>query len=754
MPAGLLSFYHHAVKGSSDVSFLVGKPSVSHFIGVVRRYANFSRETREIPRHDFVGTMALDTPASLGQRATYVVQREADLLSNVMVEVKVPNVYRKAEEHFASYPPNGSNSSIRWINSLERYVIEYVEVYLNETLVQKHGADWLEVWHELNAPSASSPPSFPPQSSGASLSGTHHTYPSSSDLGYDPFAGRVSGGTLVGRTFYVPLQLWFSRDPSLALPLLAMSRTTLRLVVKTRDLHALVHDDPSAPLAHVTGSDGTSVKVYGEFVYLDSQLSRYFAHKNHRYLVDMPVEVTQQASYGAWNTVKLDALEHLTKELVWVVKSFTGVGDLANFTCTPHSSEQRTLSVSDATRVGGFVTRSSNSTVVYGKISATASYAATGAGLGTELVVGSPDLTFDTSALSEKEQLRFAVGDVVRLGASELHSVTLIVSETSGTDHQPTKFRVFQRHLDLLTETPNTDDFSGVLSLRPTQTRFRNVYVEFSGENFTDAGDTITVAATDDFTIRHLREDATALDRLDWFEEGDVLTLGSRAYASAVDHAAPEAETRCTLLVTQVSSTTGLPTELEVVSRSLLQVGPTTYPYDTLVSVTSQQQTFPDGTATQRLRVADVEKFSELPTLGKVAQTYAEYVSAFGDPRVTQPVERAQVRLGSLPRTHEHEGRYFSYVQPARHHNRRRRGRGVYAYSFANDPYSAKGPGGACNLTPVRGTHLRVLLRPKLYESQDANPTVHVFSLQHCVFYITRGVAGMLYGPRYVAGTA
>lgn len=547
-----------------------------------------------------------------------------------------------------------------------------------------------------------------------SMLGTHDTYPSASNV-----SGIAGGSTLIGRTFYVPLRLWFSADPSLGVPLLAMTKTMLRLVVKTRDLNDLVVNNNTND-NDVVGNDGTSVRAYGEFVYLDRDQAKFYAHNNHQYLIDVPVELAQDVSLDdAWHTVKLDAFEHLSKELVWLVTPREPRQHVeGTFTTTGNNSRIHGL------RVPPRRTATSNNWTVQ------ASYGVAAYDVGTELVVGSDDLTFDTTATTD----RFEIGDVVRVGASELHSLTLVVSETSELD-VPTKFRLLRVHTNQLTD----DDFVGLLAYNPTQTRFRNVYVEFSGE--ADSGDTIDVSAEDAVTIRNLREDATALDTEDWFNVGDVLTLGSRAYALAVDHAAPEAETRCTLRVTAVSTSTGAPTELEVISRDLLQVGPTTYAYDTLVSVTkSDVQTYPDGTATQQLQLADVETFTELPTLDNVARTYDEYVNTFVPTRLRRQqlsqdtVERAQLRFGATPRTHEHEGRYFSCVQPARHHGQRNFGllqRDMYVYSFANSPRNME-PSGACNLSAVRGLNLRLLLR-NYDEPSSSNATVRVFSVQHCI---------------------
>ena len=78
---------------------------------------------------------------------------------------------------------------------------------------------------------------------------------------------------------YVPLQFWFCRNPGLALPLIALQYHEVKLkllLASWQELHASRYAD----------IDLSSIKVYAEYVYLDSIERRQFANNAHEYLIE------------------------------------------------------------------------------------------------------------------------------------------------------------------------------------------------------------------------------------------------------------------------------------------------------------------------------------------------------------------------------------------------------------------------------------------------------------------------------------
>jgi Large eukaryotic DNA virus major capsid protein/Major capsid protein N-terminus len=78
---------------------------------------------------------------------------------------------------------------------------------------------------------------------------------------------------------YIPLQFWFCRNPGLALPLIALQYHEIKLNLQLatwQELHAGSYSE----------IDLSSIKVYAEYVYLDSVERRHFTNNAHEYLIE------------------------------------------------------------------------------------------------------------------------------------------------------------------------------------------------------------------------------------------------------------------------------------------------------------------------------------------------------------------------------------------------------------------------------------------------------------------------------------
>jgi hypothetical protein len=103
---------------------------------------------------------------------------------------------------------------------------------------------------------------------------------------------------------YVPLQFWFCRNPGLALPLIALQ------------YHEVKVNITFATGANVSGTAATgslsSVKLWADYIYLDTDERRRFAQVSHEYLI----EQLQYQSEAAGSTFTLN-FNHPVKELIW-----------------------------------------------------------------------------------------------------------------------------------------------------------------------------------------------------------------------------------------------------------------------------------------------------------------------------------------------------------------------------------------------------------------------------------------------------
>ena len=124
----------------------------------------------------------------------------------------------------------------------------------------------------------------------------------------------------IGKTVYLPLFFFFNRNPGLFLPLIALQYHEVRIDF---DLTSEFEDYFNL----------NTFKVWGNYVYLDTEERRRFAQKGHEYLIEQ-VQHTGVDSVTAGETKQVRlSYNHPIKELVWAVAPASSANaKLWNFT--------------------------------------------------------------------------------------------------------------------------------------------------------------------------------------------------------------------------------------------------------------------------------------------------------------------------------------------------------------------------------------------------------------------------------------
>ena len=244
--------------GAQDI-YLTGNPQITFFKVVYRRHTNFSMETIQ---QTINGSSTL--AATSTSNGTVTVSRNGDLVSNVWV--------RCDQDTTALTGINGDK------------LISDVEVEIGGQRIDKQNEEWLQIWAEL-------------------------TTPESKASGYKYLTGGfsnnlVSGGGTNQQSIMVPLQFWFCRNPGLALPLIALQYHEVKLKFTWG-----TGNNVSRSTTDVT----TSVEVWADYIYLDTDERRRFAQVSHEYLIEQLQRQTEGSSKADF---KLN-FNHPVKELVW-----------------------------------------------------------------------------------------------------------------------------------------------------------------------------------------------------------------------------------------------------------------------------------------------------------------------------------------------------------------------------------------------------------------------------------------------------
>ena len=149
-------------------------------------------------------------------------------------------------------------------------IVDEVILEIGGQQIDKQNKEWMQIWEELSTPQGKA----------------HALYVMKQSAGNTGSSGLT----------IIPLQFWFCRNPGLALPLIALQYHEVKLKFTFGS---------GAGVAAV-------VKVWCDYVYLDTDERRRFAQVSHEYLIEQVQRETKSASTKA----KLN-FNHPVKELIW-----------------------------------------------------------------------------------------------------------------------------------------------------------------------------------------------------------------------------------------------------------------------------------------------------------------------------------------------------------------------------------------------------------------------------------------------------
>jgi hypothetical protein len=300
MAGGLIQLI---TRGPQDI-FLTENPEISFFKTVYKKYTAFAIETRE----QFFNT------TSFGSKSVCNIMKDGDLISNIALRIKLPSLNNNGSikksslcvkdvdiECFCDKCTTKNTETIfSWTNTIGHVLIEYIELEIGGYVIDKQYGEWMEIWSELSQTAEKKP-------------------------GYSEMIGKKEAGSFKYNTFadtlelIIPLNLYFSRNFGLALPLVALYNNEIFLNIKWRDFD-------SCWICNKYGKKPPYVPkfyacLYVDYIFLDLFERQKFASENHLYLIEQ-VQFNNE-TYFAKNTsspiVDLQ-LNHPVKEIVWVLQ--------------------------------------------------------------------------------------------------------------------------------------------------------------------------------------------------------------------------------------------------------------------------------------------------------------------------------------------------------------------------------------------------------------------------------------------------
>ncbi len=299
--------------GSQDV-YLTGKPQITFWKCVYRRYTNFAVES-----------IHQDVQASPGFGSQVVVNiaRNGDLLKKLWIEYSPYDLLQGLNNTTGEQGYQGYTVAA----NLGHALINYIDVQIGGQLIDRHYGKWLTIWNYLteNNPTgeqgaidnyATGPGEYNNNQiygpAGTGDNAVTEVYPRSTRYNRMAYTHRAQCNVVSNagapQLAWVPLQFWFCKNPGLAIPLIALQYHEVSFIIN----FATIDYVTNMPVTRLTGNEFSRFAVYADFVYLDTKERKQFAENAHEYLIEQ-TQINQ--SINDIN-IKL-TFNHPVKELIW-----------------------------------------------------------------------------------------------------------------------------------------------------------------------------------------------------------------------------------------------------------------------------------------------------------------------------------------------------------------------------------------------------------------------------------------------------
>lgn len=241
MVAGTLQLQ---ARGIQDV-YLTKDPEINVFQYHYFRYVNFANDVYKLPLHD---------PAKFGSKTHIVIPKKGHLLSKLYLQLKLPPIVQNGGEYAC------------WSDAIGYSIFNGpIELQIGGVVVDKLYPVGLDIMNELTV--------------------------QSSDLGHnrmilksDIWRSNIYNATKTV-DLMIPLDFWFTKHYSMALPLLSMTSQEIQINFNFADFNKVINYDGLDPVrVEILDSN-----IFAEYIMLDDIVLDNFQRQKHQYVITQMV---------------------------------------------------------------------------------------------------------------------------------------------------------------------------------------------------------------------------------------------------------------------------------------------------------------------------------------------------------------------------------------------------------------------------------------------------------------------------------
>lgn len=227
--------------------------------------------------------------------------------TNYTVTVRREQVLNDVVQNSGSESASMPIDSLRWTNAVGHALLKSCELEIGGVKIDTHESDFMDIWSELTLPEEKKQGFY-------DMIGKYEDY----DLYANSFDEE--------RTLFIPLNFFFCKTPGLAIPLVSLAYHNVVLNFEFRDYTELIRSTtPITTLSHVSTGlpPSMDVKLYANFILLDTEERRRFASMPHEYLIEQCQNLGDRPIIVDANNPNLNIkaeinFSHPVKEILWV----------------------------------------------------------------------------------------------------------------------------------------------------------------------------------------------------------------------------------------------------------------------------------------------------------------------------------------------------------------------------------------------------------------------------------------------------
>ena len=194
MTGGLLQL---VAKGIEDV-YLTSDPHITFFKNIYKKHVLFSIESI---RQNF------NDKGNFGKKISCLISKSGDLIGNVILVITLPEI----KKHMINEKSN--NIQFSWNKKIGYSIVKKIEIEIGGKIIDENYGEWLNIWSEL-------------------------TYKKKDEL--NKVIGNIPelynfSDEKDEYTLYIPLQFWFCKSYSLAIPIICLQHTDVKINVEFND---------------------------------------------------------------------------------------------------------------------------------------------------------------------------------------------------------------------------------------------------------------------------------------------------------------------------------------------------------------------------------------------------------------------------------------------------------------------------------------------------------------------------------------